>query len=525
MLAEAQAAQAGADAFLMKPASGERLLATINRLLAGLGLGPSQAELLSQADLPLTAAEFTMIVIGAGALGLIFGAFRFHLAVGLALGAFAAYLPIFYARYRRKQRQKAFTEQVPQLLTLLVGALRSGYGLTQSIELVIDQIGDPASTELERVMRTVDLGFPIHQALRQMADRIGTDEADMVVTAINVQYETGGNLAQTLEIIGETVRDRLRIQREIRVLTAQQRITGYILAVALIWMAFAPARPVRQVQSRLDSYLDRQTYFETVEISRPFAVRVLLPLLRRLLSILGGFAPKRNLEKIHEMLLQAGEPLGLTVLDFFGLRLLTALILGVGGVLYFGRSLSSQMALRNGLLFAGVGFFLPLFWLRAKAKRRRQAILRALPDALDMLTISVEAGLAFESALAQVGQKWQNPLTEAFRRVAAEMRVGTPRDVALQRMAERSGVEELRTFVSVLIQSNQLGVSIAQVLHSQAAEMRTKRRQMAEEQARQASVKMVFPLVFLIFPALFIVILGPSIPIFLFWMERLTSGN
>ncbi len=297
------------------------------------------------------------------------------------------------------------------------------------------------------------------------------------------------------------------------------------LAVALIWMAFAPARPVRQVQSRLDSYLDRQTYFETVEISRPFAVRVLLPLLRRLLSILGGFAPKRNLEKIHEMLLQAGEPLGLTVLDFFGLRLLTALILGVGGVLYFGRSLSFQMALRNGLLFAGVGFFLPLFWLRAKAKRRRQAILRALPDALDMLTISVEAGLAFESALAQVGQKWQNPLTEAFRRVAAEMRVGTPRDVALQRMAERSGVEELRTFVSVLIQSNQLGVSIAQVLHSQAAEMRTKRRQMAEEQARQASVKMVFPLVFLIFPALFIVILGPSIPTFLFWMERLTSGN
>ncbi len=214
----------------------------INRLLAGLGLGPSQAELLSQADLPLTAAEFTMIVIGAGALGLIFGAFRFHLAVGLALGAFAAYLPIFYARYRRKQRQKAFTEQVPQLLTLLVGALRSGYGLTQSIELVIDQIGDPASTELERVMRTVDLGFPIHQALRQMADRIGTDEADMVVTAINVQYETGGNLAQTLEIIGETVRDRLRIQREIRVLTAQQRITGYILAalplglVALLFM-------------------------------------------------------------------------------------------------------------------------------------------------------------------------------------------------------------------------------------------------------------------------------------------------
>lgn len=202
----------------------------LNRLLLNLGLGPNQAELLSQADLPLTAAEFTLIIVGLGSLAFLVGLARFNVWIGLGLAVIGAYLPIFYANSRRKRRKRAFTEQVPQLLTLLVGALRAGYGLSQSIELVIDQIADPAAEELKRVMRTVDLGFPINQALREMAKRIGTEEADMLVTAINIQYTTGGNLAQTLEVIGETVRDRLRIQREIRVLTAQQRITGYVLA-------------------------------------------------------------------------------------------------------------------------------------------------------------------------------------------------------------------------------------------------------------------------------------------------------
>ena len=142
-----------------------------------------------------------------------------------------------------------------------------------------------------------------------------------------------------------------------------------------------------------------------------------------------------------------------------------------------------------------------------------------------MLTIGVEAGLAFESALLRVGERWHNALTYEFRRAVAEMRIGTPRDVALTRMAERSGVPELRAFVAILIQSSQLGVSIAQVLHTQAAEMRVKRRQRAEELARQASVKMVFPLVFLIFPALFVVILGPSVPTILFWLQRLGGGE
>ena len=182
-------------------------------------------------------------------------------------------------------------------------------------------------------------------------------------------------------------------------------------------------------------------------------------------------------------------------------------------------------ALRNALLVGGLGYFLPLLWLRRRVRRRQHEITRALPDALDMLTIGVEAGLAFESALLKVGERWNNALTREFHRAVAEMRVGTARDLALQRMADRTGVQDLGTFVAVLVQSSQLGVSIAQVLHTQAAQMRVKRRQRAEELARQAGVKMVFPLVFLIFPAMFVVVLGPGIPAMLSLMNRFTGTS
>ncbi len=129
-----------------------------------------------------------------------------------------------------------------------------------------------------------------------------------------------------------------------------------------------------------------------------------------------------------------------------------------------------------------------------------------------MLTISVEAGLAFESAMLRVAERWDNALTRELRRTVLEMRVGTPRDQALRRLTMRADVPELRTFVAVLIQSAQLGVSIADVLHSQAALIREKRRQRIEQLAHEASIKMLFPLVFLVFPALFVFILGPSIP-------------
>jgi tight adherence protein C len=283
------------------------------------------------------------------------------------------------------------------------------------------------------------------------------------------------------------------------------------LAILLVWTAFMPSRPAKQIEGRLDGYLER-TDPTADELSVPFASRALMPLLRRLLRFFGRLAPQRNAAMTRQMLARAGEPLGLQVVDFFGLRLLAAIFFFAAVFVVASRFEPANRALLFAVVGAVVGFLVPVWWLRGRGNSRAHAIQRALPDALDMLTIGVEAGLAFETAMVRVGDKWHNPLTLEFRRAVAEMRVGTARDTALQRMAERCGVEDLSTFIAVLVQSSQLGVSIAEVLHSQAAEMRLKRRQRAEELARQAGVKMVFPLVVFIFPAMFVVILGPAVP-------------
>jgi len=297
------------------------------------------------------------------------------------------------------------------------------------------------------------------------------------------------------------------------------------LATAFVWLAFTPSRPARMVRERLNGYLDRGDLIQDAEMRRSFAARVLWPLLQRVLRILGGLAPMRTVEAARQMLLQAGQPGGLTPLDFLGLRLLCLVLAAAGYALLLGGRLSFGAALRNTLLVGALGFFAPFLWLRWRARRRRHEIVRALPDALDMLTIGVEAGLAFESALVRVGEQWENALTREFRRAVTEMRVGTPRDVALRRMVERAGVQDLRTFVATLIQSSQLGVSIAQVLHTQAAQMRVRRRQRAEELARQAGIKMIFPLALFVFPSMLVVILGPSIPAFVRFFSGVTGGS
>ena len=201
------------------------------RFLSGFGLGPKLALALGRADLPLTAAEFGLIVLGLGLLGVAIGTWRLNLALGLVLGAALAFLPIIYLNTKKRRRLRAFTEQLPDMLTLLVGGLRAGYGLNQALDLVVERIGSPMSDEMADVVRAINLGIPLRRALDDAVVRIGSDDFNLVVVAIDVQYETGGNLAETLDIISDTVRDRLRMLSEIRVLTAQQRFTGYLLAM------------------------------------------------------------------------------------------------------------------------------------------------------------------------------------------------------------------------------------------------------------------------------------------------------
>ncbi|MBN1921702.1 MAG: type II secretion system F family protein [Anaerolineae bacterium] len=202
------------------------------------GLGPVLAEALQRADLPFTAVEYFLIILGMGVVGFLLGSLRMNVALGTVLALVFAYLPLLYLRIRRRKLKQALVTQLPDMLTLMVGALRAGYGLTQTLDMLVKRLTPPVSTELARVMRAVNLGLPVQNALRDMADRLDIDDIDLMVTAISVQYEMGGNLAQTLDIISETIRDRIRMLREIQVLTSEQRFTGYVLGMLPVVVAF-----------------------------------------------------------------------------------------------------------------------------------------------------------------------------------------------------------------------------------------------------------------------------------------------
>jgi tight adherence protein B len=211
--------------------------AALNRMLHGFGLGEKLAQALIRADVPLTAAEYAILMLLLGGLGFFLGSFRLNAMIGLMVGAIFAAGPLFYLKVSESRRRAAFINQLPDLLTLLVGSLRAGYGLSQAIELVAREVPPPANKEFARVVRATGLGLPLQRALEGMAERIDSDDLDLVVTAINVQYEMGGNLSSVLETISDTIRERVRVLREVRVLTAQQRLTGTILAMLPIGLA------------------------------------------------------------------------------------------------------------------------------------------------------------------------------------------------------------------------------------------------------------------------------------------------
>ena len=289
------------------------------------------------------------------------------------------------------------------------------------------------------------------------------------------------------------------------------------LTVIFVWLALAPSRSKAQKDDRLSDYLQGRDIIEEVDLERSFWKRVIGPGLRKGFRAVGSLSPGRAATRVQRLLVEAGEPGRLTAPDIFGMQILAAIVVGAVylGLLRFMGSLATTPWLavaRNTGLIALIGYVIPRLWLRSRADRRKAEIIRNFSNALDLLSVGVDAGLALDSAMVRVSERWDNALTQEINRAVIEIRVGTPRNVALQRMADRTGVGEVQTFVGVLIQSSELGVSIADTLHTQAAQVRVRRRQRAEELARQASVKMVFALVFLVFPALLVVLLGPGIP-------------
>ena len=248
------------------------------------------------------------------------------------------------------------------------------------------------------------------------------------------------------------------------------------------------------------------------EITGTFASRTIAPLFRFIGGLFGRLTPGRSMDELDKQLAIAGRPMGLGPREFYGIRILF-LILG-GVFAYFivtrgDRTILTPVLAGTVLVFM---FILPRTWLRGRVRRSKDRIRADLPDALDMLSVSADAGLGFDQSLQRISQNWDTPLSWEFGRVVKEMNMGVGRAQALRNMADRLEVQELSSFVSVIVQSDQLGMSIADTLHSQANQMRIERRYWAQEQARKIPLKMLFPLMLLILPAMFAVVLGPAIP-------------
>jgi tight adherence protein C len=287
-------------------------------------------------------------------------------------------------------------------------------------------------------------------------------------------------------------------------------------AILLIVLGIAGGSPVDPVQARLTQLGSMQAKnLEELELQAPLFERTIRPLAGRLSGTVARVTSASFSSQTEKRLALAGNPGDLRVADWLGIKAVGAII-GAGlfvllfvlpGVIKLPFPVNMLMIL-VGVMF---GYTIPEFWLGGRVKKRQKAILLQVPDALDLLTISVRAGLGFDGALGKVVEKLKGPLTEEFRRALAEIRVGKARRDALRDIIPRTEVPALTNFIGAVIQAEQLGVSISKVLQVQSEQLRIERRQRAEEMAAKAPIKMLFPLVGCIFPSLFIIILGPAI--------------
>lgn len=287
-------------------------------------------------------------------------------------------------------------------------------------------------------------------------------------------------------------------------------LTVFLLAY-LLFAAYVPAWG-HQVTVRLRA-LDGMTASDDAdeELARPFSQRVLAPLTGGFAGFMMQFTPRSTKKMAEERLAAAGGFGGLSAGQFLVLTGFVAVsftfLAVVAGEL---TGAPGHKIVGYAIMALAVGLVLPFFLLSRKAAARKAAIQRDLPDVLDLLTVSVEAGLGFDGALAKLAEKMKGALVDEFTRVLQEIRIGVPRRDSLHAMAGRCDVPDISLFVTSLIQADQLGVSIGNVLRVQSAAVREKRRQRAQEQAMKAPIKMLIPLVLFIFPAIFLVLVGPA---------------
>lgn len=287
--------------------------------------------------------------------------------------------------------------------------------------------------------------------------------------------------------------------------------SAVLLVVLTTWSLVAERREVYKSLRALQTIELSTTDLRRRQLAIPMTSRLLRPTLERLSGLVRRFTPASAIERLQHEIELAGSPAGWDAERFLAWKLLSAVgvtLVGLGVFAVVG--LPPVRGIVLVAIMAALGFYIPEWILRSHSSTRQDTIRRELPDALDLLSITVEAGLGFDAALQRVANNSKGPLGAEFHRVVKEMQLGKSRPDALRELGQRTSVPELRSFVMAMIQADQFGVSIAQVLHVQADELRIKRRQRAEEKAAKVPIKILFPLLFGIFPALFIVIIGPG---------------
>lgn len=249
-----------------------------------------------------------------------------------------------------------------------------------------------------------------------------------------------------------------------------------------------------------------------LELSQPLYRRVIHPALLALARLLARFIPATREADMARRAAAAGNPGQFTAREWIALKYLAA---GALGLLFWawcrGMSLPLPQSIMLTICGIPVGWLLPDLFLNSRIRQRKASVEKSLPDVLDLLTVSVEAGLGFEGALMKVAEKTRGVLADEFVLMLQECHMGKPRREALRDLADRVGVDDLSSFCGSVILADTLGISIGNILRTQSRQMRLKKRQYTEELAMKAPVKMLFPMVFFIFPAIFIVLLGPAV--------------
>ncbi len=286
------------------------------------------------------------------------------------------------------------------------------------------------------------------------------------------------------------------------------------LTALVLFIGVRALRPPSRLGQRMELYGYTAAASPVIKAPKiPFKERVLKPAVLRVVRRLGLLGSGRNRAKLQLRLEQAGDPGGIGAVEFAGAKLCLIIIMAVVAVQYMLTASKVAPAMLVLLLLAMfLAFRLPDIWISRRTKRRQIEMIKVLPDALDMLTISVGAGLSFDQAVGELVARWDNELSHEFRRVLSEIGLGKSRRESLENFSRRSGVSDIVSFVVAINHAEELGASLGPVLKVQSQEMRTRRRQRAQEAANKLPVKMMIPMVLLIFPAIFAVLLGPAIP-------------